>query len=397
MSAGAPAGSAALPIGLLAAAAFIAMASMRGTDTLLPAIAHDFSTDVATAAAIVTAYALAYGVAQLAYGPLGDRVGKLRVIAATVAAAGLASLASAAATGVPSLAALRFAAGFAFAACIPLSLALIGDAVEYAARQATIGRLLAAINMGQVLGGSLAGVIAEAVGWRAVFVAIGAIALVVAWPLHRAASAWPAPAPAPRGTARGGLAAYLALLQRRSARLLVTAVLIEGFFFYGALPYGGALLHARFGLNYLEIGLVLAAFGVGGLGYSAAVKWLVRTLGERGMVLAGALAVAAAYVAIAFAPHWTVVAAALAVGGFFFYMLHSTFQTLATELAPESRGVAVSLFVFMVLAGTAVGVAALGRVVAHGGYTELFLVAAAGVACLGLWFQRHLQEFKERA
>jgi predicted MFS family arabinose efflux permease len=228
-----------------------------------------------------------------------------------------------------------------------------------------------------------------------VFVAIGAIALVVAWPLHRAASAWPQPTPG--GTTRGGLAAYLGLLRRRSARLLVTAVLVEGFFFYGALPYGGALLHARFGLNYLEIGLILAAFGVGGLGYSVAVKWLVRTLGERGMVLAGALVVAAAYVAIALAPHWAVVAAALGVGGFFFYMLHSTFQTLATELAPESRGVAVSLFVFMVLAGTAIGVAALGRLVAHGGYSALFLVAAAGITVLGLWFQRHIREFKARA
>jgi predicted MFS family arabinose efflux permease len=372
------------------------MALMRITDTLLPAIATDFGAAVATTAAIVTAYSVAYGVAQVVYGPLGDRVGKLRVISIGLFAAGLFTLACAVARDVPELAALRFAAGFAIAACVPLSLALIGDTVVYTARQATIGRLLSAITLGQVLGGSLAGVIAQALGWRFVFVALGAAALVIAWPLARVARAWPVPRPARAAAPRLAFGAYLALLHRRGPRLLVIAVFVEGLFFYGALAYTGAFLHDRFGLNYLAIGAILAAFGAGGLAYSVSVAWLVRRLGERRMILAGALVVAASYAAYGLAPGWAAATAAMLVGGFFFYMLHNTFQTLATELAPEARGVAVSLFVFTIFLGTATGVAILGRIVATAGYTAMFLVSAAGLAALGLWFQARVDAVKAR-
>ena len=371
------------------------MALMRITDTLLPAIATDFGSAVATTAAIVTAYSVAYGLAQVVYGPLGDRIGKLRVIAIGLFAAGLFTLACAAARDVPELAALRFAAGVAIAACVPLSLALIGDSVEYALRQATIGRLLSAITLGQVMGGSLAGLIAQALGWRFVFVALGIAALVIAWPLWRSARAWPVRPPrsaAPRLAFR----AYLALLKRRGPRLLVYAVFVEGLFFYGALAYTGAFLHDRFGLNYLAIGAILAAFGVGGLVYSVSVAWLVRRLGERRMIVAGASMVAASFAAYGLAPGWAAAATALLIGGFFFYMLHNTFQTLATELAPEARGVAVSLFVFTIFVGTATGVAILGRIVEHFGYTALFLVSAAGLAALGLWFQSCVEAVKAR-
>jgi predicted MFS family arabinose efflux permease len=173
-------------------------------------------------------------------------------------------------------------------------------------------------------------------------------------------------------------------------------VFVEGLFFYGALAYTGAFLHDRFGLSYLAIGAILAAFGVGGLVYSVSVAWLVRRLGERRMILAGALMVAASYAAYGLAPDWAVATVALAIGGFFFYMLHNTFQTLATELAPEARGVAVSLFVFTIFLGTATGVAILGRIVAHAGYTAMFLVSAAGLAALGLWFQARVEAVKAR-
>jgi YNFM family putative membrane transporter len=384
-----------VPIALLAATGFVAMALMRITDTLLPAIAGDLGAPIATTAVIVTAYSIAYGFAQVLYGPLGDRVGKLRVIGFALAAAGLFNLAAAAAPDVAALAALRFAAGFAIAACVPLSLALIGDSVAYAQRQATIGRLLSAVTLGQVMGGSLAGVIAEALGWRWVFAALGAAAIVIAWPLSRAARAWPAQPPR-AAASRLAFGAYLALLERRGPRLLIYAVFAEGFLFYGALPYTGAFLHDRFGLNYLAIGGIVAAFGLGGLVYSVSVAWLVRRLGERRMIIAGALLLALGYAAFGLAQTWQVATVALFVSGFFFYMLHNTFQTLATELAPEARGVAVSLFVLTIFLGTAAGVAIFGQIEARAGYPALFLTAAVGLAALGLWFQSRIEAVKAR-
>jgi len=106
------------------------------------------------------------------------------------------------------------------------------------------------------MGGSLAGVIAQALGWRFVFVALGVAALVIAWPLGRVARGWPVRPPR-HAAPRLAFSAYVAILRHRGPRLLVYAVFVEGLFFYGTLAYTGAFLHERFGLNYLAIGAIL--------------------------------------------------------------------------------------------------------------------------------------------
>lgn len=67
-------------LGVLGAAAFIVTANARAIDPLLPTIAAEFAVSVGRAALIVTSYAVPYGLCQLLYGPLGDRVGKPRVM-----------------------------------------------------------------------------------------------------------------------------------------------------------------------------------------------------------------------------------------------------------------------------------------------------------------------------
>ena len=71
---------------IVGACAFTSMASMRICDAMLPAMALEFGTTSGQAARTISAFALAYGLLQLFFGPLGDRYGKVRVIGfATVA------------------------------------------------------------------------------------------------------------------------------------------------------------------------------------------------------------------------------------------------------------------------------------------------------------------------
>ena len=83
-------------IALLSAAAFVSAATMRVADPLVPQVAADFGVTSGGAAIIVTAFALAYGLCQMLWGPVGDRFGKYRTVAtltlvsaATVATGGL--------------------------------------------------------------------------------------------------------------------------------------------------------------------------------------------------------------------------------------------------------------------------------------------------------------------
>jgi len=67
-------------------AGFASMVSMRMCDPMLVVLGQEFQVTTGEASRVVSAFAVAYGVLQLIYGPLGDRFGKLRVISLAVLA-----------------------------------------------------------------------------------------------------------------------------------------------------------------------------------------------------------------------------------------------------------------------------------------------------------------------
>jgi len=73
------------PLLLLAGAGFVSGASMRIAEPLLPVLAHDFGGSVRHASIVLAAFTFAYGAFQIVHGPLGDRVGKLRLVAVALA------------------------------------------------------------------------------------------------------------------------------------------------------------------------------------------------------------------------------------------------------------------------------------------------------------------------
>ena len=131
-----------LAIVCLSFAAGASAMAMRINDALLPQLAQVFGVPLATTAQVVSFYALAYGVSQVLWGPVGDRFGKYRVVAWAVLACALASLACAFAGDFGQLRAARVLAGTLAAAIIPLSIAWIGDVVPYERRQPVLARFL---------------------------------------------------------------------------------------------------------------------------------------------------------------------------------------------------------------------------------------------------------------
>jgi MFS transporter, YNFM family, putative membrane transport protein len=86
---------------LLALASFVGAANLRVCDALLPQIAAELGVTVGSAASMVTAFAVAYGVCQIVVGPLGDARGKLLMVVLGSLWAGIATIVCAA---MPSLA-----------------------------------------------------------------------------------------------------------------------------------------------------------------------------------------------------------------------------------------------------------------------------------------------------
>ena len=371
---------------LLGAAGFIAVGTFRLSDPLLPKIAEDFGTSVGGVGITLTAFTLGYALFQLVHGPLGDRLGKLRVITGALGLASLATVACAWADSILGLAALRFAAGMTAGAVTPLGMAHIGDTVAYDARQVTLARFFMAAIIGQMVAGSIAGLFAEHSGWRAGFLAFGVAGLAVT------ACLWPVAARAPRAAPprAGPRITFAALLRDRWGRVVLGSAFLQGCFTVGAVPYAGAYLRHAFGLDYATIGLVLISFGLGGLVYSLNVRRLIRGLGERGLVMAGGALVVAGDAVMIAATAWQHLVPALALIGLGFFCVQGVLQLKATEIAPQARGTALSGFVFSLFLGQGVGVFALGYLVDGPGYRATFAATAGAVALLTAWMQNAL-------
>ena len=72
--------------------------------------------------------------------------------------------------------------------------------------------------------------------------------------------------------------------------------------------------------------------------------------------------------------------------GLGFYMFHNTLQTHATQMAPQARGSAVSLFSFSLFAGQSVGVMAFSSMVDQQAYAGLLLLPAVALVIVGAGF-----------
>ncbi len=380
----------------LGAAAFMVSADARVIEPLLRVIADQFHASVGDASIIVSAYTLPYGLFQLVYGPLGDRIGKLRVMAIALVFFSVGTEACAFVPSLPVFALLRFLTGVAAAAIIPLSLAYIGDKSSYETRQASLGRFLSALMLGQILSVTVGGIFGQYISWHSIFILFGILSLGVSGLLWVQAGRYPEVTHPERKFGRQTFLPYGELMRNPASRLIVLSVSIEGFLFAGGNTYVGSSLKDRFDLSYFSIGILLAGFGVGGLVYSVSVKRLVYRLGEGGLLVVGAGLMCGSFVLIALLRDWREMIPLMGTMGLGFYCMHSTLQTKATEMAPGMRGTAVSLFAFGLFVGQSVGVWALGRVKeSTGTYVTPFFIAGIGLLVLGLYLRTAFARFSK--
>ncbi len=371
---------------LLTLAGFAVVAVMRVLDPLLPVVAIDFGVTVGATAVIVAAFALPYGVCQLVYGPLGDRIGKLRVISSCLALTAASIFICGFADTVPQLAILRFLTAVTCAAIVPLTMAFIADRVDYKARQSAIASYMNGVILGQIMGAGIGAILVDFIGWRAIFWSFGIMTGLVALALRWGAANFPMPLPT-QVNLRTSLGRYVEIVRNPQARDVLTAAFIEGFCLFAGVTFIGPMLHQRHGLGMAMVGLLLICLGLGSLLYSVAVRWLVHTLGQRLMVVLGGAFMAQGFILLGLAESWWLCVPVLVLLGFGIYLMHNTLQTLATELAPHARGTAVSLFAFVIFVGQGLGALVFGRVIDHAGYPIAFEATGVALGLLGLWMR----------
>lgn len=374
------------------------MTAQRICDAMLPELSRVFSVGLGQAAHVVSFFAIADGFAQLVYGPTGDRLGKYPVItfAALLCCAG--SLFAAFATTLDMLVWARIVMSLGAAGLIPLAMAWVGDSVPTDQIQEQLTRTGLGSTLGIVGGQLVGGLLTDAFGWRWAFVFMtvlsGGVGALLYMDLRRQRAAPQRPVKTrPRV---GFIRQALEILTGRWSRIVLLMAMVEGAVGFGVLAMWASHLHRSLGLSLSISGAIVALFGLGGMGYMAVGRHLIRRFGQQGLVVMGGILVGIAALVVAYTPYWGPAIPASFVAGFGFFMFHNTMQATATLMVPHARGTAVSLFSSSLFIGQSVGVVVAAALIERIGTSAVIALGGAAMAVEGVYFARALKRRERR-
>ncbi|MDP9019210.1 MAG: MFS transporter [Actinomycetota bacterium] len=349
---------------------FISYGDRFAIAPLLVSISEDLGESLAATAAVASAYFLFYGLLQLVYGVLSDRVGRVRVLRWALVGTGLANLAAAAAPTLVTLVTAKAFAGAFAGAILPTALVYVGDTIAFRRRQHVIANVLSAGALGTVTASIGAGLLGRFATWRVVFAVIALVSLGLASVISRL----------PESLGRQGAGPITQVRRVAShpwAVFLFALAVAEGAVILGFLTFLAPALEAN-GQSSAVAGAVVAFYGVAVFAAMQVVKrFVARTaVSPPRLISLGGVFLASAYLIAAASQTVPAIVAASVLVGMAFAFLHSTLQTWATEVAPEARGTAISFFVTGVSTGAALGTAAVSGLAGDAQYSRLFLIAA---------------------
>ncbi|MEK6424879.1 MAG: MFS transporter [Burkholderia gladioli] len=379
-------------VALLAVCCAASVANVYYAQPLLDAIAHDFGISHAEVGGVITATQLGCALALLFVVPLGDLLNRRRLIAVQLALL-VAACAGVAAAASP-LALLAGMVGVGL-----LGTAMTQGLIAYAATLAgdgERGRVVGAAQGGVVIGllmaRSLAGLVTDLAGWRAVYLASGLFAIAMLIVLSRWLPAPPAGrAPSkthePLGYGRllrsmGTLLLHERVLQVRGMLGLLMFASFSVFWSALVLPLGAP----PFSMSHTAIG----AFGlVGALGALAAAR--AGRLTDRGLGQAttgvALLLLLAAWLPIALmgTSIWLLIVGIvlLDIGG---QAIHVVNQGLIFSTRPEAHARLVGCYMLFYSVGSGLGAIGATTAYAHAGWPGVCMLGAAlSLAALVFW------------
>ena len=299
------------PLAVLVTSALLVLSQLYLAIPLAPIVGEVLGRGgSATAAALGTTYALAYGLGFLIFGPLSDRYGRKPILVPGMAVLAIVTAGLAAAPSLSVLAVLRTVQGFVAASFSTVALAYIGEALPPRWRSTGIGAMSTAFLSAGILGQVYAQAVADALSHRWVFgLAAPALALAA---LAMAMILIEPPRSVDQTSLRQTYRTLRALAVRRDLALVNAGsfpVLLSFVGMYAAL---GPLLQTQFKLDHTSVLLVRLA-GLPAMLLAPFAGWLVGRFGATRVAMVGFLLAAAGLVAeaISVSVLWALTAASV--------------------------------------------------------------------------------------
>ncbi|MFP4561725.1 MAG: MFS transporter [Spirochaetia bacterium] len=363
---------------LLGFLAFWANGDNYAVAPLLINIASDLRLEISRASLSVTAYMLSFGFFTVLFGPLGDKLGRGRIIKVAAFGTAVFSIAGGFAFNLTSLIVFRAFNGLFAAGIFPVTMALIGERFGPDTRQNAIGSVMGMMFLGGASSILIGGALAQFASWRAVYVLYGAAELILAFfVLIKLRS----------GTGSHHTSffkTYGTAFSTRSLMTVVGTIFLVGYAVFGSFSFSGYYVETVTGLPVVLIGLILTSFGLGTVLGGRKAGEIRKRIGRFFLPAAGLLGVAG-LISLARFQHIGILVSAFFAFGLAFVFLQSTLIMAAQNLLPSMRGTAMSLASFHMFVGGAVGTLLNGRIIAAGSVTTVYHIAAPVIAAAALF------------
>jgi predicted MFS family arabinose efflux permease len=378
----------------VATAGFSTFLHLYAPQALLPELAREFGVGPARISAMITAGTLAIALTAPFTGAAADVLGRKRLIAAAMFAVTVPMVMATISTDVEAIIAWRFIQGLLLPPIFTVVLAYIGDEWPPAEVAGVAGLYVSGSSLGGFCGRFIPGVLADLVGWRAAFLALGAIglagAVLVAVKLPREQRFV---------RSEGFLASGRQMLRHlRNPQLVATYAVGFGvlFNFIAIFTYVSFHLAAPpYNFSPTLLGALFFTYLIGTLLAPLTGRAVMR-FGRRGFMI-GVTAVWAAGLALLLAPQVTVIVLGLSLCAGCGMLCQATSTGYVTASAHEGRSSAIGLYVSAFYVGGSVGGYLAGIVWNHAGWPAVVALSAAVLTMMGLivtfvWSARPVQK-----
>ena len=164
---------------LMAPFDFLASLAMDVYLPVVPQMPHELGTSAFLVQLTLSAYLLILGFGQLLFGPLSDRIGRRPVVLGGSAAYAVASFSLAMTSDGEAFLALRAIQAIGASAALVATFATVRDVFGARPENATVyGLLSSMLAVVPALGPMLGALLSDVWGWRSIFIALGALAVM---------------------------------------------------------------------------------------------------------------------------------------------------------------------------------------------------------------------------
>lgn len=368
---------------LLATATFVIFFQAYMIAPIIPQLGIYFGTSNEIAGSVVSAYLIPYGIATLIYGVIADRVGIRLVMLFSLSLFIMLSLLTLTAQSIEAMIIWRSLTGLGASGVVPMALVLVGIQFPYEMRGRPLGWLFGAMAGGMAFGSSIGAFLEPFVGWRGLFLIVGASGAVVLVLLLRSGRSLVMTKPVASTSLGTLLAAYRMLLVTSRGARTYGYVFVNSVFHSGVFTWLGVYFEQRYHLGAVGVGLALLGYGVPGFLFGPFIGRMADRYGRGRILPIGLLISAFAAYGLTWDLPLVITAFAVMFLSLGYDMTQPLLGGIVTTLGGQRPGQAMGLNVFMLFVGFGIGSLLFGRLLTLG-FGQALTLFAIVEGCLTL-------------